>query len=56
MFLISLKFSFTMCGAFEKKKEIWILRIEINNIDTNDVAIENGQVHHWSLKLEIYMI
>ena len=27
-----------------------------NDIYTHDTAIKNGQVHHWSLKIKIYMI
>ena len=43
-----------MCGAFEKKRK-WFLRIE-NLLYTFDTAIKNGQVHHWSLNIKIYMI
>ena len=25
-------------------------------IHTHDTAIQNGEVHHWSLKIKIYMI
>ena len=43
-----------MCGAFERKEndfgELKTLK------DTHDTAIRNGQVHHWSLKIKIYMI
>ena len=42
-----------MCDAFERKY-IWFLRIE-KIIYTHDTAI-NGQFHHWSLKIKIYMI
>ena len=48
-----LKFSFIMCGALERKENgSW----ELNNlIYTHGTAIKNGQVHHWSLKIKIYM-
>ena len=44
-----------MCGAFERKEnDFWELK---NIIYTHDTAIKkNGQVHHWSLKIKIYMI
>ena len=43
-----------MCGAFERKEnDFWELK---NLIYTHDTAIKNGQVHHWSLKIKIYMI
>ena len=46
-----------MCGASERKEK-WFLRIEKKNKQTNkhDTAIANGQIHHWSLKIKIYMI
>ena len=41
-----------MCGAFERKEnDFW----ELKNI-TYDTSTKNGQVHHWSLKIKIYMI
>ena len=43
-----------MCGATERKEK-WFLRIEKFNIYSG-TAIKNGQVHHWSLKIKIYMI
>ena len=44
-----LNFSFIMCGTFERKEnDFWELK---NIIYTHDTAIENGQVHHWSLKI-----
>ena len=43
-----------MYGAFKRKEnDFWELKYII---DTNDTAIENGQVHHWSLRIKIYMI
>ena len=43
-----------MCGAFERKEnDFWELK---NLIYTHDTAIKNSQVHHWSLKINIYMI
>ena len=42
-----------MCDAFERNKtDFW----ELKNIYTHDTAIKNNQVHHWSLKIKIYMI
>ena len=38
-----------MCGAFERKEND--LRELKNIIFTHDAAIENGQVHLWSLKI-----
>ena len=39
-----------MCGAFERKEnDFW-------ELNTHDTAIKNGQIHHWSLKIKIYMI
>ena len=43
-----------MYGAFERKgNDFWELK---KLIYTPDTAIESGQVHHWSLKIKIYMI
>ena len=43
-----------MCGAFEgKENDFWKLK---NLIYSHDIVIKNGQVHHWSLKIKIYMI
>ena len=43
-----------MHGAFESKQnDFQGLK---NIIYTHDTAIKNGQVHHWSLKIKIYMI
>ena len=43
-----------MCSAFERKEnDFWELK---NLIYTHDAAIKNSQVHHWSLKINIYMI
>ena len=43
-----------MCGAFKRKEnDFWELK---NLIYTHDTAIKNSQVHHWSLKINIYMI
>ena len=43
-----------MCGAFESKaNDFWELK---NFTCTHDTAIKNGKVHHWSLKIKIYMI
>ena len=43
-----------MCGATERKEnDFW----ELNNlIYKHGTAIKNSQVHHWSLKIKIYMI
>ena len=35
------------------KYEFWELE---KIIYTHDIAIENGKVHHWSFKINIYMI
>ena len=35
-----------------KGKKIYFWELKKNN----DTAITNGQVHHWSLKIKIYMI
>ena len=43
-----------MCGAFERK-ENYLGELK-TLIYTHDTAIRNGQVHHWSLKIKIYMI
>ena len=43
-----------MCGAFERKENDF--RELKNLIHTYDTAIKNGEVHHWSLKIKIYMI
>ena len=43
-----------MCGAFERKEK-WFLRIE-KKIYTHDIVTKNGEVHHWSLKIKIYII
>ena len=49
-----LKYLFIMCGAFERKEnDFWELK---NLIYSHDTVIINGQVHHWSLKIKIYMI
>ena len=41
-----------MCGAFERKEnDFWEVKLY-----SYDTAIENGQVHHWSLKIKIFMI
>ena len=43
-----------MCDAFERKENDFL---ELKNlIHAHDTAIKNGQVHHWSLKIKIYMI
>ena len=43
-----------MCEAFERKEnDFWELK---NVINAHDTAIRKGQVHHWSLKIKIYMI
>ena len=43
-----------MCGAFERKEnDFWELE---NLIYSHDAAIKNGQVHHWILKIKIFMI
>ena len=43
-----------MRGAFERKEnDFWELK---NIIYTYGTSIKNGQVHHWSLKIKIYMI
>ena len=43
-----------MCDAFERKEiDFWELKNLIYKLDT---AIKNGQVHHWSLKVKIYII
>ena len=43
-----------MCGSFERKEnDFWELK---NLIYSHDAAIKNGQVHHRSLKIKIYMI
>ena len=36
-------------------KEKKILRIKKYIIFTYDTAITNGQVHHWGVKIKIYM-
>ena len=42
-----------MCGAFEgQENDFWELKNILYTYDT----IKNGQVHHWSLKIKIYMI
>ena len=43
-----------MCGAFERNKMITENWKKL--IYTHDTAIRNDQVHHWSLKIKIYMI
>ena len=49
-----LNFSFIMSGAFERKENDFS---EFKNIIyTQDTAFQNGQVHHWRLKIKIYMI
>ena len=43
-----------MCGAFDRKEiDFWELK---NLIYSHDTDIKNGQVHHLSLKIKIYMI
>ena len=43
-----------MGGAFEREEnDFWELT---NLVFTHDIAIKNGQVHHWSLKIKIYII
>ena len=43
-----------MSGAFERKEnDFWELK---ELIYTHDTAIENVEVDHWSLKINIYMI
>ena len=43
-----------MPGAFERNEnDFWELK---KIIYTHDTAIKYGQVHHWSLKIIIYMI
>ena len=43
-----------MRGAFERKENhFWELK---KLIYTHDRVIKIGQVHHWSLKIMIYMI
>ena len=37
----------------KKKHDFWELK---NLIYTHDTAIKNGQVHHWGVKIKIYMI
>ena len=45
-----------MCGAFKRKEnDFWKLKDLIYR-PTHDTAIKNGQVHHWSLEIQIYMI
>ena len=57
MFLISSNFSFIMCGDLkEKKNNFWELKKKTKTIYTHDTANTNSQVHHWSLKIKIYMI
>ena len=54
VFLISLNFTFIMCGAFERKEnDFWEFEKIIYKHDT---AIKNGQVNQWSLKIKIHMI
>ena len=43
-----------MCGAFEREENDFLELKKI--IYTHDTAIKNGQVHHQSLKIKIYMI
>ena len=43
-----------MYDATERKEnDFWELK---KSIYTHGTAIKNGQVHHWSLKIKIYMI
>ena len=43
-----------MCSAFEREEnDLGELKTLIY---THDTVIRNGQVHHWSLKIKIYMI
>ena len=43
-----------MCGAFERKENDFC---ELKKkIFTHDTAIRNGEVHHGSLKIKIYMM
>ena len=41
------------CIWKKEKYEFWKLK---KIIYTHDIAIENGKVYHWSLKIKIYMI
>ena len=43
-----------MCDAFERREnDFWKFKKIVHE---HDVAIKNGQVHRWSLKLKISMI
>ena len=43
-----------MGGAFKRKEnDFWGLK---KITYTHDTAIKNGQVHHWSLQIKIYVI
>ena len=43
-----------MGGTFERKEnDFWELT---DLIYTHYIAIENGKVHQWSLKIKIYMV
>ena len=43
-----------MCGTFERKEnDFWELKDIIYTLDT---VFKNDQVHHWRLKIKIYMI
>ena len=43
-----------MCGAFERKEnDVWEFE---KLLYTHDTATEDDQVHHWSLRIKIYMI
>ena len=54
VFLISGNFTFIMCGTFERKEnDFWEQK---NLIYSYEPAIKNGQVHHLSLQIKIYMI
>ena len=44
----------TVCGVFERKEMIYENQKSI--IFELDTAIKKSQVHHWSLKIKIYMI
>ena len=45
-----------MCGASEREKNVWNLKKKKEIKYTHDTAITNGQVHHWRLKIKIYLI
>ena len=43
-----------LCVVHLKENDFWELKK--NNIYTHDTTIKNGQVHHCSLKIKIYLI